>query len=213
MCNYVVNSITFSSRNSKLLRELHKKVLSCYDSAMQGENFVRDLLKSHGYLLPLGVDSRDHFSACDEFISSKRGVYYFSCETTTAWSENMIPIINLLKDKYHNDIRLSFCSEDGGDIFIIKDETGVFYQDHYKVEWCIDGNSESEYFKTYKALFTYLRTTFPKAYFGYYDSLEDIEHSIDEIYGSSKKEYYFYIHRFKEYNNQLANFIESKEAA
>ena len=90
MCNYVVNSITFSSRNSKLLRELHKKVLSCYDSALQGKNFVRVLLKSHGYLLPLGVDSRDHFSACDEFISSKRGVYYFSCETTTAWNENMI---------------------------------------------------------------------------------------------------------------------------
>lgn len=213
MCNYVVNSITFSSRNSKLLRELHKKVLNCYDSAMKGKNFVRDFLKSHGYLLPLGVDTRDHFSACDEFITSKRGVYYFSCETTTAWSENMIPIINLLKDKYHNDIRLSFCSEDGGDIFIVKDETEVFYQDHYKVEWCVDGNSESLYFKTYKALFTYLRTTFPKAYFGYYDSLEDIESSIDEIYGSSKKEYYFYIHRFKEYNNEMANFIESKEVA
>ena len=125
----------------------------------------------------------------------------------------MLPIINLLKDKYHNDIRLSFCSEDGSDIFLVKDDTGVFYPDRYKVEWCVEGVSESEYFKTYEALFTYLRTSFPKAYFGYYDSLEDIESSIDEIYSSPKREYYFYIHRFKEYSNEKANFIESKEVA
>ena len=180
---------------------------------MQGKNFIKDLLKSHGYLLPLGVDNRDHFSYCDVFITSKRGVYFFNCETTTAWNENMLPIINLLKDKYHNEINLSFCSEDGGDIFIVKDDTGVFFPDRYKVEWCIEGVSESLYFKTYKALFTYLRNTFQKAYFGYYDSLEDIESSIDQIYGSSNKEYYFYIHRFKEYNNEMANFIVSKEVA
>ena len=41
-------------------------------------------------------------------------------------------------------------------------------------------------------------------------SLEDIESSINQMYGSPKKEYYFYIHRFKEYNNEMANFIESK---
>ncbi|MBQ7883916.1 MAG: hypothetical protein IJ320_06135 [Phascolarctobacterium sp.] len=213
MCNYAVNSITFSSRNSKLLRELHKKVLSCYDDAVKGKNLVRDLLKSHGYLLPLGVNNTDHFSHCEEFITSKRGVHYFSCETTTAWSENMLPIINLLKEKYHNEIHLSFCSEDGGDIFIVKDDTGVFYPDRYKVEWRINGVSESEYFKTYKALFTYLRTSFPKAYFGYFDTLDDIERSIDQIYGSLDKEYYFYIHRFKEYHNEMAEFMAKKEVA
>ena len=211
MCNYVVNVITFSSRNSKLLRELHKKVLTCYDDAVKGKNFVKDLLKSHSYILPLGVDNRDHFSFCDEFVTSKRGVYFFNCETTTAWNENMLPIINLLKDKYHNEIHLSFCSEDGGDIFIVKDDTGVFFPDRYKVEWCIEGVSESLYFKTYKALFTYLRTTFPKAYFGYYDSLEDIESSIDQIYGSSNKEYYFYIHRFKEYHSEMADFMNNSK--
>ena len=97
MCNYVVNSITFSSRNSILLRELHKKVLSCYDDAVKGKNFVRDLLKSHGYLLPLEVDTRDHFPACNEFITSKREVYFFSCKTTTARNENVLPTIKLLK--------------------------------------------------------------------------------------------------------------------
>ena len=52
MCNYAVNSITFSSRNSKLLKELHKKVLACYDAMSDGKNLVMDLLKAHGYIVP-----------------------------------------------------------------------------------------------------------------------------------------------------------------
>ena len=55
MCNYAVNSITFSSRNSKLLKELHKKVLACYDAMSDGKNLVKDLLKAHGYIVPFRV--------------------------------------------------------------------------------------------------------------------------------------------------------------
>jgi len=214
MCNYAVNSITFSSRNSKLIRELHNKVLRCYDSAAQGKNLVKDLMKSHGYLLPLGVNNRDHFSACDELITNKKGPYYFQCETTTAWNDNMLPIITLLKEKYHNDIHLSLCTEDGNELLLVKDETGVFYPERFKVEWRIgDNDFEIEYFNTYKEMFEYLRDNFPKAFFSYYDSLEDIKNSIDRMYEDTEKEYCLCIHRFKEYNNEMANFLAQKEVA
>lgn len=213
MCNYAVNSITFSSRNSKLIRELHHKVLRCFDSAMQGKNLVKDFLKSYGYLLPLGVNNTDHFSACDEFIANKKGTYYFQCETTTAWNDNMLPIITLLKEKYRDKIHLSFCTEDGSDIFLVKDETGVFYPERYKVEWCVNNDANIEYFNTFKELFIYLQETFPKAFFSYYDSLDDISNSINQMYEEPKNEYYFNIHRFKEYNNEMANFLDQKEVA
>lgn len=214
MCNYAVNSITFSSRNSKLIRELHHKVLRCFDSAAQGKNLVKDLMKSHGYLLPLGVNNRDHFSACDELITNKKGTYYFQCETTTAWNDNMFPIITLLKEKYHNDIHLSFCTEDGNELLLVKDETGVFYPERFKVEWRIgDNDFEIEYFNTYREMFEYLRDSFPKAFFSYYDSLEDIKNSIDRMYEDTAKEYCLCIHRFKEYNNEMANFLAQKGVA
>ena len=89
MCNYAVNSITFSSHSLLMLKGLHKKVLACYDAMADGHNLVKDLMKAHGYPVPFGVNNTDHFSACDEFITNKKGVYYFQCETTSAWDANM----------------------------------------------------------------------------------------------------------------------------
>ena len=128
MCNYAINSITFSSRNCSMLKELHKKVLACYDAAADGHNLVKDLMKAHGYYVPMRVNNTDHISACDEFVTKKQGVYYFQCETTTAWNDNMLPIIAMLIEKYHNKVHISFCTEEqGNDLFLVYDETGIFY--------------------------------------------------------------------------------------
>lgn len=214
MCNYAVNSITFSSRNSKLLKELHKKVLACYDAMSDGKNLVKDLLKAHGYIVPFRVNSTDHVSACDEFITKKSQVYFFRCETTTAWEDNMAPIIILLSEKYHDEIHISFCSEEpGNDIYLVKDETGVFYPDRFKVDWCLDDNYETEYFTTFLDMYHYLKEYFPKAAFCYHDSIEDIKSAIDQMYGDTDDEYFVNINVFRDYYNAEAEYIVSREAA
>lgn len=213
MCNYTVNSITFSSRNATLLKQLHKKVLACYDAAAGGHNFVKDLMKAHGYYLPLHVNNTDHFSGCDEFITYKKDITFFQCETTSAWEDNMLPIMLILKEKYNNQIHLSFCSEDGSDIFLIKDETGVFYPEKFKMEWCINENCDSRYFNSYKEMYQYIKEYFPKSRISYYDNIEDIEEKMDYAYGSYDREYYFYIHRFEEYHSEYTELMLRKEVA
>lgn len=214
MCNYVINSITFSSRDRRLLKSLHKKVLACYDSAYSGHNLVKDLMKAHGYPAPIWVNNTDHFSACDEFVINKNGVYYFQCETTSAWDESMTPFIKMLIEKYAKKIHLSFCSEGANsETLVVKDETGVFYKERFKLEWCVDGNSENQYFNAFSELFEYLKEKFPKARFNYYDTLEGIKKSIDLAYETYNKEYFVYIFRFKEYQNEYANYLDMREVA
>lgn len=214
MCNYAINSITFSSRNGRLIKELHKKVLQCYDAANEGKNLVRDLMKVHGYIIPFRVNNTDFISACNEFVTHKNGIYYFQCETTTAWEDNILPIMVLLKDKYENKVRISFCTEEPGcELFLVKDETGVFYPNKYKINWCLDDCYETEYFETFKELFTYLQEHFPKALISYYDSLSDIKRSIDQMYGDTDKEYMMEIYKFQEYYNEQEPYVLSVEVA
>lgn len=214
MCNYAVNSITFSSHSLLMLKGLHKKVLACYDAMADGHNLVKDLMKAHGYPVPFGVNNTDHFSACDEFITNKKGVYYFQCETTSAWDANMEPFIKLLRERYSNKVQLSFCSEEqSNDIFLVKDDTGVFYPERFKVDWCIGDNYETQYFNTFSELFDYLKEMFPKAHLSYYDTLEGIKDSIDLAYENKDEEYFFYVYRFRDYYNEYENYIMLREAA
>lgn len=214
MCNYVVNSITFSSRNRSLLKELHKEVLECYDAAAKGKNLVKDLMKANGYPFPFWVNNTDHISACDEFITSKKCLSFFRCETTSAWGDNMAAFVKMLVEKYDNKINLSFCSEGmGNEVLLVKDETGVFYPERFKLEWCLDGDSDITYFNSFRSLFEYLKEKFPKARFGYYDTLENIKKSIDRAYEDVNEEYFVTINRFKEYQKEYDGYITLREAA
>lgn len=213
MCNYATNSITFSSRNGKLVRDLHKKVLACYDAGT-GKNLVKNLMKAHGYIVPLRVNNTDYISSCNEFVTHKNGIYYFQCETTSAWEDNMLPIMVLLAEKYDNKVRLSFYSEEpGNDIFLIRDETGIFYPNRYKITWCMDDCYESEYFQDFKELCQYLQQHFSKAVFSIYDSISDIKKSIDLMYADSDKEYMLEIYKIQEYYNDQEYYVVPKEVS
>lgn len=216
MCNYAVNLITFSSRNLRPLKELHKNVLKCFWSASVGKNLVKDLISAYGYQIGNGLlNNTDYISACDERIAKLEGVYYFQCETTTAWEDNMLPIIWLLKNEYGNDVRISFSSEEPGNaLFFVKDETGVFYPERYKVEWCMDDDGwDEEYFCTFNELVEYLTETFPDADINYYDALSDIEKSIRTAYVGLAGNHYCNIYRFKEYQNAYDDCISNEEVA
>lgn len=213
MCNYAINSITFSSRNGKLLKELHKKVLNCYDASSTGHNLVKDLMRAHDYRLPLRVNNTDYFSACDEFVTKKKDCYFFQCETTSAWEDNMLPIIVMLSERYHNEIHLSFCTEEPGcELFLVKDDTGTFYPARFKIDWCMDDSYESEYFTSFLDMLAYVRRYFPKVDISQYDQLADIKEKVDKIYDTSA-EYFFNVYRFKEYHNDYCSFILSREVA
>lgn len=214
MCNYAVNLITFSSRNGTMLKKLHRNVLKCFRSAGIGKNMVKNLIKAYGYITGYGANNTDYISDCDELIASKEGVYYFRCETTSAWENNMLPIMCLLKNEYGNEVHLSFMSEEPGNaLFLVKDETGVFYPERYKVEWCIGCEWQVEYFCTFKELFDYLKTVFPDAAISYFDSISDIEKSIDIAYDGLKEVHKCYIYRFKEYQNDYEDCISNKGVA
>ena len=108
----------------------------------------------------------------------------------------------------------SFCSEEpGNDIYLVKDETGVFYPDRFKVDWCLDDNYETEYFTTFLDMYHYLKEYFPKAAFCYHDSIEDIKAAIDQMYGDTDDEYFVNINVFRDYYNDEAEYIVSREAA
>ena len=215
MCNYSVNSITFSSRNLDLLKQLHQKVLACYNS--KNENLVRNLLIEHGYSTIKArnvANNRDHFSSCDLSIEAKKPVFFFSCETTSAWNHNLECIMGLLHSHYHNEINLSFCSEEPGmDIYVTKDETGAFYTDKFKVDYCVNDEYATEYFSTFYDVYYYLKESFPKAVFSYYDTLADIKQSIDEAYDTTEEEYFLNINKFKEYDEDNYDIVSSAEVA
>lgn len=201
MCNFAVNSITFSSKNQKLLKNLHGKIMKCYQT--RRGNLVRNLLINHGYEEPLIaslVNKTDHFSDCDNFIVRKDNVYTFSCETTTSWRANISPFLKLLSDCYQNSIHISFISEEpGNEQFVVFDESGMFYPERYRVDWCLNGEYETEYFSSFKETINYLKYHFPDAEFGYYDRIIDIKRSIDEAYSERDSDYFFNFNKFQEF--------------
>lgn len=210
MANMTINTITMSSKNLKLLKKLQGKIMSCYHSSKN--NLIRDLLVNHGYeeaSVAKVVNKTDHFSDCDTLIIKRDGVYCFSCETTSAWSNNMDPIVDLLHDYYQDSIHISFISEEPGtEHFVVMDESGMFYPERYRVDWCLDGNYETEYFATFKEAVNYLKYHFPKAEFGYYDRIIDIKSSIDDAYSTADSEYFFNFNKFQEFQYTPNHFIK-----
>lgn len=214
MCNYAITSITFCSRNSIVLKKLHEKIWECY-FIVPHHNLLRDLLHCHNYSTEEQeelANRTDHISHCDKFIMEKGSVSFFSCEITCAWQGNLAPFLSLLKTIYNNEIRMSFSSEEpGNEEYIVKDETGVFYPDKFKVDWCYQNNYEIKYFSDFFQVVDYLHAIFPDADLSYYDSMEELERQVTLAYQEKDDNYFLYINRFSEYVQSI--HLTNKEAA
>ncbi len=215
MCNYATTSLTFCSRNVGMLKKLHKKIWNCY-SLVPHKNLVRDLLNSHDYTTTEQetlTNRTDYISHCDKTVSDRGCVFFFSCELICAWHGNLQAIVSLLSKEYYDEIRLSFCSEEpGAEEYLIHDETGVFYLDRFKVDWCFQNNYEIKYFSTFFQVIDYLHAVFPKANLSYYDSLEEVERQVALAYQEQDENYFLYIHRFSD-NDTVLTPNKEEEAA
>ena len=107
---------------------------------------------------------------------------------------------------------MSFSSEEpGNEEYIVKDETGVFYPDKFKVDWCYQNNYEIKYFSDFFQVVDYLHAIFPDADLSYYDSMEEIERQVTLAYQEKDDNYFLYINRFSEYVQSI--HLTNKEAA
>ena len=214
MCNYATSVLTFSSRNVGMLKSLHTKIWNCY-ALVPHKNLVRDLLHSHDYPTieqEKHTNRTDYISYCDKCITDKGSVSFFSCEITCAWHGNVHPFVLLLSEYYHDEIRLSFCTEEPGTVeYLIHDETGVFYPNKFKVDWCYQNNYEIKYFSTFFQVVDYLHAIFPDADISYYDSMEEVERQVTLAYQEKDENYFLFINRFSEHTNIIP--LEEQEAA
>lgn len=214
MCNICINSITFTSNDIKLLKELHKQISLVAEDKTR--NSMATLLSNHGYSdgeISLLVDSRDYFSDCDQTIIQKLNIFFFSCETCTAWDENLTPLYILLKEKYKNKIHIYHQSEEEGlGLYSYSDETGLFYSDRYKADLCINDNYSTEYFHEYTDMINYLEKLFPKASISPFMALNDVEEAIKSVYDDgSDPEFFITLNMFMPYNAEKYRY--AKEVA
>ena len=215
MCNYATSVLTFCSRNVGMLKKLHNKLWNCY-ALVPHKNLVRDLLHSHAY--PTSEQEKltnrtDYISFCDKCITNKGSVAFFSCEITCAWHGNIQPFVQLLANDYHGEIRLCFCSEEPGtEEYLIHDETGVFYPNRFKVDWCFQNNYEIKYLSSFFQVVDYLHGIFPEADISYYDSLDEVEKQVALAYQEKDDNYFLFIHRFSD-NDSILNPNEEQEVA
>ena len=215
MCNYATSVLTFCSRNTGLLAKLHNKLWNCY-ALVPHKNLVRDLLYSHN--IPTSEQEKltnktDYISFCDKGIMNKGSVSFFSCEITCAWQGNLQPFVLLLSEYYHNEIRLCFCTEEPGtEEYLIHDETGVFYPNKFKVDWCYQNSYEIKYLPSFFQVVDYLHGIFPEADISYYDSIEEVEKQVALAYQELDENYFLYIHRFSE-NDAILTYNAEQEVA
>ena len=199
--NPCINSLTFVSRNPLMLKKLHNIILELLKANQCG---IYDLLAKHGYTkrdLAILVDKRDYINDVDTVITAKRNVFYFTMESISAWVPNLLPIVTLLKEKYDNKIKLvSQSSEEGNRLYHTNDISGMFYPQRFKVDFCLNGDYETEFFCNWLDMITYLENHFEKADINAFYSISELEEAIDEAYDSDD-EYFLTINMYTPYDD------------
>ena len=162
---------------------------------------VYEVLLKHGYSKEEAQkisDSRDYLSYMEFELTDKRcGYYAFKAETESAWQPNMTTFFYLLQDKYANKISLVYTSEEpGSGVFINTDVDGLFFNDRYKIDCCLDNNYFTDYFTDFTDVIEFIQEDYPKADVCIYDSPEEIRNKVITAYGSSNEDSFFYLDRF-----------------
>ena len=199
MSNYCSNNIAFYSNDKTLLQNLYDIMLDVFNNSKSRS--VYDILLKHGYSTEEAQkisDSRDYLAYMEFELTDKRcGYYAFKAETESAWQPNMTTFFYLLQDKYANKISLVYTSEEpGSGIFINTDVDGLFFNDRYKIDCCLDNNYFTDYFTDFTDVIEFIQEDYPKADVCIYDNPEEIRNKVITAYGSSNEDNFFYLDRF-----------------
>lgn len=214
MCNICVNSLVFTSRDLTKLKDLHNKIKKVSNN--KRDNSLARLLLAYSYnqeKIHVLVDKRDYFSDVHNSITQKGSVYYFMAETCSAWEENLLGLHTILKEKYNDAIRMYHQSEEEGlALYSVFDPTGLFFNDRYKVDMCLNNEYTTEYFSSYGEVVEMLQSYFPTLDISVFDAPADVETTIRETLNDDGEDF-FNIHVFQPYGreNWCNNYY--KEAA
>lgn len=166
MANYCQTSITFVSKDRKMLK--------CFWKVLRDELLkahpckVVDVMKAFGYknnliLNKMRVDNRDMLKDMDIYIKGENGYdCYFSVRTETACGPHVDPWLILLKRRFGGKIQLYYLSEglESG-IFQSNDGLNAYYPVQYVIEYDIRGTMKGKkYFHNISDLKKYLERKF-----------------------------------------------------
>ena len=199
MANYCSNNIAFYSKDRTLLQDLFTKINDVLDNT--NNHSIYQLILKHGYSEEAAkkiTDCRDYITyAEDKITDCPCGYSYFKIDTESAWQPNMTTFFYLLQDKYANKISLVYTSEElGSGVFINTDVDGLFFNDRYKIDCCIDNNYFTDYFTDFNDVIEFIQEDYPKADVCIYDNPEEIRNKVITAYGSNNEDSFFYLDRF-----------------
>ena len=199
MANYCSNNIAFYSKDRAVLQDLFTKINDVLDNT--NNHSIYQLILKHGYSEEAAkkiTDCRDYITyAEDKLTDLSCGYSYFKIDTESAWQPNMTTFFYLLQDKYANKISLVYTSEEpGSGVFINTDVDGLFFNDRYKIDCCLDSNYFTDYFTDFNEVIEFIQEDYPKADVCIYDSPEEIRNKVITAYGSSSEDNFFYLDRF-----------------
>lgn len=201
MANYCSNNIAFYSIDKNLLQNLHDIMLDVFNNSKSRS--VYEVLLKHGYSKEEAEkisDSRDYLSYMEFELTDKRcGYYAFKAETESAWQPNMTSFFQLLQDKYHNQISLVYVAEEPGScIFINTDVDRLFFEDNYRLDYCVNNDYQTEYFAGFSEVIDYINEKLPKAKVCVFDTPKQIKDKVHEAYITKEtyNNFYFYLDRF-----------------
>ncbi|MDO4921759.1 MAG: hypothetical protein Q4E64_08040 [Phascolarctobacterium sp.] len=206
MANYCMNQIYFCAKDRTVMEKLFRKMRACFENIGYGS--VYDLFLLHGYVekeLNGIIDRRDDLTGCDGVISSRDGYYYFGVETQTAWQPHMENFYKLISERYANDIRIIYCSEEAGlGVYVTNDVDGIFFKDRFRLSYGDGSTFETEYFASFSELLDFIRKYLCDGA-SELDDIFDLERKITGQHIQEDKNYYCRI-------NRLA-FEEERKAA
>ena len=164
MANTCCSSYTFYGKNEAMLKALNRFLENVVNDRRKGTNLVdgRRNLYDGIYAQHLAgipakewAPARSEISTLDDIRVDLAGNYYFQMVANDAWSPQPEGWQAVL-DKKFLGISLAYQGEEEGlEVYVYHDPTGLYYTDRYIVDAYLEGNSnliceESEYFETEK---------------------------------------------------------------
>lgn len=152
-CNY-----TFYGESEKMLKALQRFLEDVKDNRIAGKRRAYDgIIAQKRADIPIAkrAPARSDISEIDDITVDKIGNYYFQMVTEDAWSPQPEGWQAVL-DKKFPGISLAYQGEEEGfEIYVYHDPTGMYYTDRYIVDVYLEGNEdviceEPEYFETEK---------------------------------------------------------------
>lgn len=201
MANYCSNNIAFYSKDRAVLQDLFTKINDVLDNT--NNHSIYQLILKHGYSEEAAkkiTDCRDYITyAEDKLTDLPCGYSYFKIDTESAWQPNMTSFFQLLQDKYHNQISLVYVAEEPGScIFINTDVDRLFFEDNYRLDYCVNNDYQTEYFAGFSEVIDYINEKLPEAKVCVFDTPNQVKDKVHEAYITKEtyNNFYFYLDRF-----------------